>query len=84
MAMGKPVVASDLPSLREVLADRDNALLVPPEDPDALAAAVNELVRDPGLAAALGRRAQALAESHFGWTQRSAQLLAMIGRGLEV
>jgi glycosyltransferase involved in cell wall biosynthesis len=82
MAMGKPVVASDLPSLREVLADRDNALLVPPEDPAALAAAVNVLVRDGRLAAALGRRAQALAESRFGWTQRSAQLMAMIERGL--
>jgi len=84
MAMGKPVVASDLPSLREVLADRDNARLVPPEDPAALAVAVNELVRDRGLAAALGRRAQALAESRFGWTQRSAQLMAMIERGLDV
>jgi glycosyltransferase involved in cell wall biosynthesis len=82
--MGKPVVASDLPSLREVLADRDNARLVPPEDPAALAVAVNELVRDRGLAAALGRRAQALAESRFGWTQRSAQLMAMIERGLDV
>jgi glycosyltransferase involved in cell wall biosynthesis len=83
MAMGKAIVASDLPSLREVLADRETALLVPSESPPALATAVRALLDEPALADALGRRAQAVAEERFGWPQRSARLLAMIERGLE-
>lgn len=78
MAMARPVVASDLPSLREVLTHGETALLVPPGDPGALAAAVRALIGDAGLAAQLGSAARALAESRYGWTQRSARLLAMI------
>src|SRR5262249_13241169 len=37
MAAGRPIVASDLPSLREVLTGGRNAVLVPPDDPGALA-----------------------------------------------
>ncbi len=57
MAAGVPVVASDLPAIREVLCDGENGLLVPPGDPDALAAAVGRLLADTGLAEALRRRA---------------------------
>jgi glycosyltransferase involved in cell wall biosynthesis len=78
MAMAKPVVASDLPSLREVLVDGETALLVPPEDPVALAAAVTAVLDDAALAAGLGERAQALANARYGWTQRSADLLAFL------
>ena len=46
MAMGAPVVATDLPPVREAVPDDRYALLVPPEDPAALAAAVTEVVAD--------------------------------------
>jgi len=55
MAAGRPVVASDLPSLREVLTDGVNALLVPPGDPKALAEAVQKLAGDRELALDLER-----------------------------
>jgi glycosyltransferase involved in cell wall biosynthesis len=56
MAMHRPIVAVDLPSLREILGD-DGALYVPAGDPDALAAALLALAADPAQAEALGRRA---------------------------
>lgn len=46
MALGSPVVASDLPALRELLDDGRAGTLVPPGDPGALAAAVAGLIED--------------------------------------
>lgn len=46
MAYGVPVVASDLPALRELLADGRAGSLVPPADPEALAEAVTRLRKD--------------------------------------
>lgn len=59
MALGVPVVASDLPALREVTGNGASAVLVPPCRPGALATAVLELLADPERRAALdaaGRR----------------------------
>jgi glycosyltransferase involved in cell wall biosynthesis len=50
LACGAPVVTADTPAARELLADRESALLVPPGDPKALAAAVTRLAEDPSLA----------------------------------
>ncbi|HEX6679467.1 MAG TPA: glycosyltransferase [Gaiellaceae bacterium] len=50
LACGTPVVTADTPAARELLADRESALLVPPGDPEALAAAVTRLAEDPSLA----------------------------------
>jgi len=57
MAAARPIVASDLPALREVLRDGENALLVPPEDPAALAAAIRRLLADRALAERLAGQA---------------------------
>ena len=56
MALEAPIVASDLPAVREVVGDDSAALLVPPDRPDALAAAVTAALADPAGAA---RRAAA-------------------------
>jgi glycosyltransferase involved in cell wall biosynthesis len=50
LACGAPVVTADSPAARELLADRESALLVPPGNPEALAAAVTRLAEDPSLA----------------------------------
>jgi glycosyltransferase involved in cell wall biosynthesis len=71
--LGRPIVASDLASIREVLHDGQTALLVPPGDPGALAAAMNRLAGHPTLAAALGRAARELAPN-FTWSARAARL----------
>jgi glycosyltransferase involved in cell wall biosynthesis len=54
MLAGRAVVASDVGGLRDVVAHGVSGLRVPPGDPDALAAALDELVADPARAAAMG------------------------------
>ena len=54
LACGTPLVTGDTAAARELLRDGDSALLVPPGNPGALAAAVRRLAADPELARALG------------------------------
>jgi glycosyltransferase involved in cell wall biosynthesis len=76
MAAERPIVASDLPALREVLRDGGNALLVTPGDPAAMAAALRRLLEDPALGARLAAAARAdVAE--YGWDRRAARLEAL-------
>lgn len=62
MAAGLPVVATRVGAVEEVVSDPGNALLVLPQRPDALAAALLRLLRDPALRAAQGRANRAKAE----------------------
>ncbi len=50
LACGTPVVTGDTPAARELLADGESALLVPPGNADALAAALQRLAAEPALA----------------------------------
>ncbi len=75
LASGRPVVASDLPSLREVL-DGNNALLAPPDDPAALAAALERLMGDPDLAARLARNGLETARK-YTWANRALGLTGL-------
>ena len=56
LACGTPLVTADTPAARELLVDGESALLVPPGDPRALAAALRCLAEDRELAARLGER----------------------------
>lgn len=75
MAAGRPVVASDLPAWADVVQDGDTALLVPPGDADALAAAVARLRADPALRQRLAENARARALAHYTWEARARALL---------
>ena len=57
LACGAPLVTADTPAVRELLSDGESALLVPPGDPAALAAALRRLASDPALAEAVRRLA---------------------------
>jgi len=63
LACATPVIASNVGGLREVVRDGENGLLVPPEDPDALAAALGRLL-DPELRARLGDAGPASVADH--------------------
>jgi len=65
--VGRPVVASSLGGLREVVVDGATGVLVQPENEDALTSAVEGLLDDPGLAADMGRAARRRATAQFGW-----------------
>jgi glycosyltransferase involved in cell wall biosynthesis len=73
MAAARPIVASDLPSIREVLADGESALLVPPGDPVAMARAIERLVADRSLAERLARTAHHAA-ADYTWARRAQRL----------
>src|SRR5688572_8189213 len=81
MAAGRPIVASDLPAIREVLRHEENALLVEPATPGAIAAAVERLVEDPVLAARLAGAAHARA-ADFTWARRAERLEALFDQVL--
>jgi len=49
MSCGCPVIASDVGGLKEIIVDGQNGLLVPPEDPDSLAKAIQILLGNRGL-----------------------------------
>jgi glycosyltransferase involved in cell wall biosynthesis len=70
MLAGLPCVASRVGGIPEVLGDC--GLLVPPDDPDALADALAVLAADPGLRASLGARARRRARAAFGVARMAA------------
>lgn len=75
MSTGKPIISSDLPVLREVLAHEKNALLVPPDDADAWEAAVRRLQSNPALAARLGECAREDLVQNYTWQARAEKVL---------
>jgi glycosyltransferase involved in cell wall biosynthesis len=77
LACGTPLVTADTPAARELLVDGESALLVPPGDPAALAAAVRRLAADPGLA----RRLSAAGRASFEQSA-SEDVLGARWRGL--
>jgi glycosyltransferase involved in cell wall biosynthesis len=77
MAAGVPVVASDVPPVRELIAHRENGWLVHPDRPGELARALRILLDHPQLARALGDRAR---ETVPTWDEATAALRAEYGR----
>jgi len=65
MAAGLPVVATDIPGLREAVAHNLTGLLVPPKNPKALAAALKTLIDSPDLRARMGAAARRRAVEEF-------------------
>ena len=74
MASGRPIVASDLSILREVL-DDDTAVLVPSEDIGAWTEAIKGLLRDPNRGETLGAAARLRATERYSWRSRARTIL---------
>jgi glycosyltransferase involved in cell wall biosynthesis len=69
MSCGKPVVATRVNGIPEIVRHGETGLLVPPDDPDALAEALLALDADPALRARLGEAGRRLAETDVTWTR---------------
>jgi glycosyltransferase involved in cell wall biosynthesis len=67
LAAGRPIVATDIPTHRTVLAD-DRAVLVAPRT-EALAEGILSVLGDPERAQRLGAAARRYAQAHFGWSR---------------
>ena len=77
MACSTAVVASRVGGIPEVVEAGVTGLLVPPDDPAALSDALNLLLRDPGLAEAMGRAGRERAVTEFSWETVAAQTAAL-------
>ncbi|MEU0563788.1 glycosyltransferase family 4 protein [Nonomuraea sp. NPDC005983] len=77
MALGKPVVLSDLPALSELVGSDGAGLLVPPGDPEELAKAIAALREDPARRAEMGEagRAEVAAKRTWGRVAETYQAL---------
>ena len=73
MASGTPIVASDLPAVREIL-NEDNSFLCETDMPASIAGGVAAVFRDPALAAARAARARSLA-SLYSWESRARVII---------
>jgi glycosyltransferase involved in cell wall biosynthesis len=82
MACAKPVIYSGAGEGARLVAAADAGIVVPPEDPDALAGAVASIVDDPRRAAEMGRNGRALIESRFSWNAIVDAWLSELEAGL--
>lgn len=73
MASGAPIVASDLPSIREIL-NSHNAILVEPDDPQKLAAGIRRAAEDAVFSASLAQKALGDA-ANFTWQKRAKNII---------
>jgi glycosyltransferase involved in cell wall biosynthesis len=74
MLAGLPVVATNVSSIPEIVLDGQTGLLVPPEDPSALAAAVTRVLDDP---ADYGERGRERARTEFSVERMADRTLAV-------
>ncbi|MFB9149856.1 glycosyltransferase family 4 protein [Roseovarius ramblicola] len=80
MAAGLPVIASDFPLWREIVEGAGCGLLVDPQDPQAIAGAMQWILDNPIEAAAMGRRGRAAVEARYNWEAESETLIALYRR----
>jgi glycosyltransferase involved in cell wall biosynthesis len=79
MLAGLPVVATRVSSIPEIVVDGETGVLVPSDDPSALAGAVNRVLRDPG---DLGARGLARARAEFSVAKMADRTLAVYERAM--
>ena len=79
MAHGRPVVATGVGGLRDLVVDEETGLVVPPRDPQALRAALERLLADPELRRRLGAAGRERARGHFSWEAAAAAALCLYG-----
>jgi glycosyltransferase involved in cell wall biosynthesis len=77
MAVGKPIVASDLPSIREIIKNNVNGILVPPEEPEILGEAINRILDDNQLGSRLALQAKNDVKE-FTWDKRAEKISSFL------
>jgi glycosyltransferase involved in cell wall biosynthesis len=80
MALGLPIVASDIPAVREIVEEGRNAVLVPPGDSASLASALDGILRDPSRRRAFGARGRTIFEERFTLERSTARMIALYER----
>lgn len=79
MAMGRPIITTDVPGCRETVVNEDNGFLVPPRNVDALVKAMERFICDPDLIPRMGARSRQIAEDKFDVHKVNAVMLRELG-----
>ena len=74
LGAGKAIIASDIPSIREVLIHHETAYLVKPDDPQELAKAIDIVLKDNNLRTLLEENAKNLSLK-YSWIERATEML---------
>ena len=77
MACGVPVVTTNVSGIPELVTDAVNGLLVPADDPAALAGALQRLAADPGLGERLAQAGARTVRERFDGTRAAASLVEL-------
>ena len=83
LAMGCPVVASRVNGVPELIEDHRTGLLVPPRDPQALAAAIREILSDPTAASKMGAVGRAMVRERFTVNRMVANTTAIFDAAMQ-
>jgi len=82
-ACGRPLIATDVPGCREIARPGVNGLLVPPDDPVALADAIETLMKDPDMRLRFGRDGRQLVVDEFSSIRVAQEIVALYARLLD-
>ena len=78
MAMGRPVITTDVAGCRETVLENENGFLVPVGDALSLAVAMQRFIRNPDIIKTMGARSRAIAEVKFNAIDKDAMILAQL------
>lgn len=79
LAMGRPVITTDVPGCRETVVDGDNGFLIPVKSVDALAAAMVRFINEPELISCMGASSRQIAENKYDVNKVNAVMLREMG-----
>jgi glycosyltransferase involved in cell wall biosynthesis len=79
-ACARPLIATDVPGCREIARQDVNALLVPPDDPESLANAIEVLMKDRSLRLRFGRAGRQLVTNEFSSSRIGREIVALYVR----
>lgn len=82
-ACGRPLIATDVPGCREIAKHGINALVVPPDDPDALADAIETLINDRAMRLHFGSAGRQLVIDEFSSAKIGREVVALYTRLLK-
>jgi len=78
LAMGRPVITTDVPGCRETVISGHNGVMVPARDPYALAQAMQMFITNPDLVISMGENSRRLAEDRFDVHQINSHILSVM------
>lgn len=82
LSYGIPIVAPDIPHIREILRGEESCILFQPDDSKSLGDAINKILDNPALAESLARNAHKTAQE-YSWQKRAEKILNFIENNIQ-